>query len=390
MKYAFVYLSLLMVACAPKDSAISFVVTNELAHQRSEEVIEVPSEWIALEEGESIEQFGIADETGQWILVQYQDDDQDGIADVILFQPSVPAKAQAKYFIKALKEGDTVPTSESACFSRFVPERTDDYAWENDKVAFRMFGPTAQQMKEEGVSGGTLTSGIDCWLKRVEYPIINKWYKEYESYPNAYHEDTGEGLDNFHVGISRGCGGIAVKSGETFYTSKNYTVYRTLANGSMRTAFELDFAPWEAGESGTIQTKKSVNLDRSCQLSKIEVGVAGSDNIWVGLTLHENDGQVTVDSIGGWVSYHQPHGDSYLATAVVAAPGTFLGSEVVETEEADLSHAYLNLAVEKGRAIYYTGFYWQKSGQFEDKEAWESYLSLFTAQLASPLGVALE
>ena len=52
--------------------------------------------------------------------------------------------------------------------ARFVPERKDDFAFENDKVAFRIYGPTLRDSKEN--------SGVDCWVKRVDYPIIDKWY----------------------------------------------------------------------------------------------------------------------------------------------------------------------------------------------------------------------
>ncbi|MEO9968150.1 MAG: DUF4861 family protein [Reichenbachiella sp.] len=378
-------LAIVGISCVPTDQPVSFVVSNALSFERNQEVIQVPIELIVLKKGQQLENFGIADEMGNLLSIQYVDNNQDEISDGILFQPTVPANGQSKFFLKELGAEEEIPTSMEVCYSRFVPERTDDYSWENDKVAFRMFGPTAQQMKEEGAPGGTLTSGIDCWLKKVEYPIINKWYKKYESDPNAYHVDSGEGLDNFHVGISRGCGGIAVKQNDEFYTSKNFTSFKTLSKGPLKTAFELNYSPWSAGDSTIIETTKKINLDKSSQLSRIEVNVKGAKNIWAGLTLHENDGQVTVDSLGAWVSYYQPHGDSYLATALLAAPGFFSGSEVVLSEEKDLSHAYLNLAVNEGKAVYYAGFYWQESGQFEDNEAWELYLTQFSAQLADPL-----
>ena len=66
------------------------------------------------------------------------------------------------------------------CYSRIVPERIDDYAWENDKVAFRTYGPAAQKLVEQGKKGGIISSGIDCWLKKVNYPVINKWYNDSE------------------------------------------------------------------------------------------------------------------------------------------------------------------------------------------------------------------
>ncbi|MEP2025661.1 MAG: DUF4861 family protein [Reichenbachiella sp.] len=392
MKSAYFFLSLALVicSCAPKDTNVSFVVSNTLPFERSSEVIQVPNDMILLKEGQQLENLGIEDEQGNLILAQYIDDNQDDISDGILFQPTVPANGQVKYVLKELSADEQTPLTKNICFSRFVPERTDDYAWENDKVAFRVFGPTAQKMIEEGVRGGTLTSGIDCWLKKVEYPIINKWYKKYESDPSAYHVDSGEGLDNFHVGISRGCGGIAVKAKDKFFTSKNFTSYHTVSNGLLRTDFILDYADWYAGDSNRIHTSKRISLDKKSNLSKIEMQVTGTDDIWAGLTLHENDGEVTVDSLGGWVSYYQPHGESHLATAIVASPGTFRGFEKIVTSEKDLSHTYIDLAVKEGKAVYYTGFFWEESGQFESKEAWELYLNQFVAQLNSPMSITLE
>lgn len=390
IRISFLSILLALASCQSETQNNSFTVTNTLGHARSTEVVKVPGELLKLEEGQSVEDFGIEDESGNLQVVQYIDQNQDGLADEIIFQPTVPATGTARYSVKKLIEGEPNPESQKSCFSRFVPERTDDYAWENDKVAFRTFGPTAQQMKEEGVPGGTLTSGIDCWLKKVEYPIINRWYKKYETNSNAYHEDTGEGLDNFHVGISRGCGGIAVKGGEEFYTSKNFTHYKTLTNGSLRTAFELDYAPWSIGGSDTVHSTNQVSLDLGNQLSRFEVSARGTDTLYAGLTLHENDGKVTVDSLDGWVSYYQPHGDSYLATAIVAAPGYYIGSELVETEVKDLSHVYARLSVQDEKSIYYTGFYWQKSGQFKGPKEWEAYLTRFAAQLTNPLTVAIE
>jgi hypothetical protein len=52
-------------------------------------------------------------------------------------------------------------------FARFVPERKDDFAWENDLVAFRTSGPALRP--------GPENSGIDCWFERVPDPIVDKW-----------------------------------------------------------------------------------------------------------------------------------------------------------------------------------------------------------------------
>ena len=47
------------------------------------------------------------------------------------------------------------PAQESAkVFGRHVPERKDDFAWENDRIAFRMYGPALE-------ADGEISSGID-------------------------------------------------------------------------------------------------------------------------------------------------------------------------------------------------------------------------------------
>ena len=72
----------------------------------------------------------------------------------------------------------TLPANDGFAPSRFVPERKDDFAFENDKVAFRIYGPALKDSKEN--------SGIDCWLKRVDYPTIDKWYLYQFSKLNPY------------------------------------------------------------------------------------------------------------------------------------------------------------------------------------------------------------
>jgi len=374
-------------ACSQKNADKVIVVKNTLNVERIVETVELTRDLLQIEDLSTI---GIRDlETNELQLTQTVDNDGDGVLDELLFQPKVGSSSEKKYAIVKITEEERTEVID-CCYSRFVPERTDDYAWENDRVAFRTFGPTAQKMNEEGVYGGTLSSGIDCWLKKVKYPIINKWYAGNVKEAGFYHKDHGEGLDNFHVGTSRGCGGIAVKVDNEYKTSKNFVAHQTWANGVIRTAFVLDYAPWEIGENKTVKTSHSISLDKGSQLSKIEINVIGADMISAGLTLHENDGTVTVDSLGSWVSYWQPHGDFFLGTALVASPGTFLGIERVESEIEDLSHVYMNLAVRKGIAVYYSGFCWTASGQFEVEQDWNRYLSEFSQSLKSPLLVEME
>lgn len=128
----------------------------------------------------------------------------------------------------------------------------------NNKFAFRTFGSTAQKIIEDNIPGRTLSSGIDLWLKKVNYSIIDKWYAGNVKKSGYYHIDHGEGYDPCHVGESRGTGGIGVWEVDTLHTSKNFIAYRTIAIGPLRTVFELDYELWS--EYGIKETKR-ISLD---------------------------------------------------------------------------------------------------------------------------------
>jgi hypothetical protein len=369
-------------ACSQKKTNKLIIIKNTLDLERTFETVELSKSDLQLEDLSNV---GVRDvDTKAFQVTQLVDVDYDGIMDVLLFQPKVAAKSEKTYEIATIT-AEEKPKSTDYCFSRFVPERTDDYAWENNRVAFRVFGPTAQKMNEAGDPAGTLSSGVDAWLKKVESPIINKWYEQAET-GLSYHEDHGEGLDNFHVGVSRGVGAIAVKHDTAYYYSKNYSNWKTITTGPIRTSFYLKYETWNAGDK-LIKESRIISLDYGSNLSKFVLSLEGSDEISVGLTLHEKDGEVSGTNENAWVSYWQPHGNSELGTAVVAPKASFKSFETYDTNAKDESNAYAHLKVKNNQVIYYTGFTWKESGQFKDKQAWETYLNEFSQKINEPLQV---
>jgi hypothetical protein len=370
-----------LISCAEKPDIKLLNVKNTLTIERSFETVELSAEFLQVQDLSSI---GIREfKSGKLQVTQLVDNNSDGTYDELLFQPILGASSEKDYEIIQINKEEQ-PSTEVICYARFVPERTDDYAWENDKVAFRTFGPIAQKMTEDNIKGGTLTSGIDAWLKKVDYPIINKWYKEDLSGKGSYHKDTGEGLDNFHVGASRGVGGIAAKVNNNYYFSKNFTEWKTITTGPIRTSFVLKYANWEAG-GNIVEESKMISLDLGNNLSKFSINLHGISTISAGLTLHEKDGVVTGNKEKGWVSYWQPHEDSELGSGIVASTNTFLGYEKYDTDEKDLSNAYAALKLIDNKVVYYAGFGWKESGVFKNQQDWENYLSLFSDKINNPL-----
>ncbi len=384
----FFALTIFTIAVSCKnESTHTVTITNTLDVPRSLETIEINKSDLSLKEGESFENLSVRDsETKEVLVSQFVDSDQDGEADMLLFQPEITANVSKQFELVVVDEASK-PETTAYCYSRFVPERTDDYAWENNKVAFRTYGPNAQYRFENNLEEGTLSSGIDAWLKKVDYPIIDSWYKKYTEKTGTYHEDTGEGLDNFHVGSSRGVGGIAIKQDTTFYISKNFIKWETITTGPLRTSFVLDYGNWDANGQN-ITEKKYISLDYGSNLSKFEIEISGTDTVAAGLTLHENDGEPTQNQGAGWISYWQPHGNSELGTAIVVPNNNLLSSELYVTGLKDRSNLYAQIKVNEGKAIYYAGFGWKESKEFNSKSDWEDYLNDFSKKANNPLVVS--
>ncbi|WP_294960702.1 DUF4861 family protein [uncultured Flavobacterium sp.] len=363
-------------------------ITNNLKIDRAFETIELTKKSLGLNADSKLENYAVKEiGSNSYLETQTVDNDGDGNADVLLFQPKI--KASSKQDFEVLVGTNPTASKVVNCYSRFVPERTDDYAWENNKVAFRTYGPVAQKMVEDKIPGGTLTSGIDAWLKRVDYPIINKWYEKATNGTGTYHKDTGEGLDNFHVGDSRGVGGIAVNVDGKYYFSKNFISWKTITTGPIRTSFILTYADWDA-KGNKITESKLISLDYGSQLSRFEINITGTRQIAAGLTLHDKKGAIGTNLKEGWLSYWEPIDDSEIGIGLVAPKNTLLSFDNHVTDEKDLSNLYGNISVKNNKAIYYVGFGWKKGSPFQTKQEWEKYLSSFAEKINNPLIVKVK
>ncbi|TDN37556.1 DUF4861 domain-containing protein [Hymenobacter sp. UV11] len=374
----------------PPPAQATLTVRNQLNQLRRAETISLPLAQLPA----SVRQLAPASlrvhdaATKQVLVSQLLDNDGDGRPDALLFQTDVPAKGTKTFTLAAGTEA--VPSSAVTTFARFVPERTDDFAWENERVAFRTYGPNAEQLFDKKDPAGTLSSGMDCWLKRVSYPIIDKWYGQHVRTPFSYHKDTGEGYDPYHVGTSRGVGGTGVLEGGKLYISKNFATYKVLATGPIRTVFELTYAPWDAAGK-PVTEKKIISLDLGSNLTRYEETMTAPTplpNCTIGLTLHEAKGAVRADRAAGWFRYWEAVDDSFLGTGVVVAPSAITDYEDHRSPDKDANQLYIVTKPQQHTVVFYAGFGWTKSGQFASAAAWDAYLAEFAQRLASPLKVS--
>lgn len=384
-----VFFSFSILANAQNKSA-KISVKNNLNFSRTEIVSVSGKPLLDLVKGNKQQDLRIKKAgTSEFVVLQWIDYNQDGIGDELLFQAEVLAKAKANYDV--VFDGTiTLPESKSTTYSRFVPERTDDYAWENDKVAFRTYGPDAQKRVEEKRPDGTLTSGIDLWLKRTDKSIINKWYAENVKKPGYYHIDHGEGYDPYQVGPSRGTGGSGIWENNELAVSKNFVSYKTIATGPLRTIFELTYAPWSSYE---VKETKRISLDLGSNFSKFEITIDAKKqipNYATGISLHENKGEVKINKKEGWFRHGETIDGVFLGEGIVLNPKLVTDAFSNVSKIKDRSDLLVITKPKENKLIYYAGFAWQKSGQIANATDWDTLLQKQSKMLANPLKITIK
>ena len=207
----------------------------------------------------------------------------------------------------------TTQAPETVVQARHVPERMDDFAFENDKVAFRLYGPALKDSTEN--------NGTDCWLKRVDYPIIDKWYKE-NANGVSYHEDHGEGYDPYHVGSSLGCGSIALwnqqANGDDKLVQPNvYSDYSIIEKTSDKIVFELTYS---YNAQGIVETKR-ITLEKGSQFYQAQSqftqdGQPVQLQVAVGVTTHDGKAAANVNSEGDTITTWETIDGSQVGTSV--------------------------------------------------------------------------
>ncbi|MCF3649215.1 DUF4861 family protein [Synoicihabitans lomoniglobus] len=305
--------------------------------------------------------------------------------DDLLWQYDFAAGEGSATFV--VETTDTVvPPFQPRVFARHVPERLDDFAWENDRMAHRAYG--ARLNTAEAGGSQLRSAGLDFWVKRVRYLVVDRWYLKGH---DAYHIDSGEGLDLYSVGSNSGVGGTVWWNQGEVQSAGNWQAARVLANGPIRAVFELDYAPiTHAGV--TITETKRFTVDAGRHLDRIEsrFTVRGGDAVTIGVGLTRRDEltpEVVMDVphgvLSNWSHYPDEHGE--LGTGVVMDPRQLTGSGSDDTND------YLLATVSDGTVLtVYAGGGGTLSGDFSDRAAWERYLQSFARRLAAPLTLTLD
>ncbi len=376
---------------------IVVTVANDLDQPRPAEVIKVPFAEIRrlLPEMPAemlFDHLRVKDASGAVVPAQgtnsKPEEHRDFYEDLVFQHDFAAGEKSATFTIE--KTVATVPPFPARVFARYVPERFDDFAWENDRIAHRIYGPGLDS--PAAGRDRMISSGVNVWSKRVRYLIVDRWYRK-----GHYHTDSGEGLDMYDTGRNRGCGGTGVWDGQRLHVSRNWKTWKVLANGPIRAVFELTYEPWDAGNGVTISETKRFTVDAGHNLDEIEStfefapapGGDGGLTIGIGLTQHPQQAAAVPaqDEKGAWMGLWE---DFEKPMAGNLGTGVVLASAAKLEGFAEFNVNRLILArVKPGETLrYYAGAGWKQSGDFAGREEWYACLASWAKRLASPVKIA--
>lgn len=388
------------------SKTVTVTVTNPLAMERSNEMVEVSMETITNRLGlADTAQIVVLDADGQQVPYQITYDGK------VIFPATIAANGAATYTIQT---GTPEAFDVKAC-GKCYPERMDDMAWENDLVAFRAYGPALQAKGERGF-------GYDLFTKyNTTEPILEAMYaKELNketrakiaelkktdpkaaaelSRERSYHIDHGYGMDCYAVGPTLGAGVAALMVNDSIIYPWCYKNQEILDNGPLRFTVKLEFTPLTVkGDSIVVETRL-ITLDAGSHLNRTAVSYSNLKEtlpIVAGIVLHEPDGAVVADAANGYITYVDPttgpdNGKIFMGAAVPAVvkdAKTVLFSEQEKKERNNADGHVLAVSdYEPGSEyVYYWGFAWDKA-DIKTADAWNRYMADFAQKVRNPLTI---
>ena len=358
----------LLSACGKQTDAVTLTIINSLDMERRGEIVEVPLADLTRKLNlPDTARLVVRDEAGYEVPVQRTHDGK------LLFPATVAALDTARYTVQP---GTPAPVPVKVC-GRVYPERLDDLAWENDRVAFRAYGPALQATGERGY-------GYDLLAKRI-----------------SYHEDHGNGMDCYAVGPTLGGGTTALlNGGGRIVYPWCYRTCEVLDNGPLRFTARLVFNPLQVDGDTAVMETRIITLDLGSYFNRTEVvyeGLSRPASLVTGIVLHDDAGEVVMKD--GYMAYADPttgKGNGRLfVSALFPAPVQKMETALFPPDEQKQragarGHLLACSTYRPGTCyVYYWGFAWDKAIG-TNFAAWQGRLEQEAGKLKHPLAVTVE
>lgn len=308
--------AVLLAGCTKEIATIE--LNNPSEDHRINQMIEVPADKLGLTQ-QMVGKVALFDAEGQGVpfQVMYYGEET---PQSIVFQGTVAPNFVARYTLRSGKPAE----AKKRVFARYVPERKDDFAWENDLAAYRMYGPA--------LANENPSNGVDLWLKCTEELIVDTFYYREHELHLPYHVNYGKGLDCYKVAHTAGCGGVfPILNGEP-QIGNQYDRWSIIDEGPLRVVFALEYDHYPV-EGGELSERLVITCDAGSTMNRADVTYTGNLDtksmlIGAGIILHSKTSNDTIE-VGNNIQLSDNAGWIALAENAVADAGDAQGRNYV-------------------------------------------------------------
>lgn len=404
IKSAILSLILMLPMTSWAGKTVTITVTNDENEQR-QELVEIDLKTIVdkLALGED-DAFVVRNAFGQQVDYQVTYDGK------LLIDVSVRPCGKAQFTVsKGVPE-----LMKTWVKGKMYPTRKDDIAWENDRGAYRVYGPALQRTGEKSF-------GTDVWTKNTpEIVVEDRYTADYdgnilkniyhkkgqgdkwrdEDLHTSFHLDHGNGLDCYSVGSTLGCGTPALMDGNTLIYPYCYKDYEILDNGPLRFTVALTYHPAKVKKDENVVEHRIMSLDKGSNFNKITVwyeGLTKPCDFASGVVIHSEDKESVVLG-SNYVHYADPTDNPAKHNFQVYVAALFPYGDVktkmlkYDTPNKGIEgHALgiLKKLENNQKYTYYAGSAWSKADVRTQRE-WQVRIDSFLNAIAIPLEVTIE
>jgi len=260
----------------------------------------------------------------------------------------------------------TVPGDYPVCNAEVCPERQNDFVWENDKFGMRAYGPGEYHK----------WSGFDVFNKNTAENVCLGWC--HRRIGGNFHENRGQGMDNYSIGPSRGTGGVAIWGDGEWKTYPDWESSKVLHVGPDYCEFELVYpAAFAAGKMTChITLRRGERFFRNDVT--FEQGFGADFLAGPGLDLEpkrDHKGSLVEDKAAGFVSlFEDPKGEKGKDGSTMSA--IFVDDPAAVEWRTDHMNCRV-LGFKRNKFTYWAGASWSLAGEITTPEAWHAHVRDF-------------
>lgn len=336
----------------------------------------------------------------------------------LIFQAGVSGKGKSIYYVQQ----GTPQQYEVKAKGRLFVERQDEFGWENDRVAYRVYGHGGA-VGYDLFNKSTSDLMLDYWyaseqnqeMRSVSKQLHDRGYHDladqvYNAY--CYHIDHGKGMDCYTVGPTLGGGANALLNADgTLFMPKCYKTFEILDQGPLRFTVKFTYPEQEFNGEKVTETR-TISLDAGSHFNRVSIQYAGlskPSKMAAGTVIHKsNPSAYVLSQENGYLGYEDlgdasVYNANYRDELAKQMGKIYIGllfpqkniSTSYQTRENGIATGHILATTTYQPNVIYTYYFgsgWDKnpSTGFHSLTDWEAHLSQAALSVRNPLKITVK